>query len=211
MQAVDLCNNALDLIGQGTHIDDLEDGSREADQCKRLFPVTVERMLDAANFSFARKDEVITSDYLLPDAVSVPWKHTFKLPADVMRILFLSPLNAGSESETIGYEGLIRFGLRLYDGQKVFTTDAEAPFVLHYQAFVDDPALFSPSFCQALEYALAARLAANFVKSTTGAELSVRLTQISETYLQRAISADSQQGVYSVKKQNAPAFIRARR
>ena len=211
MQAADICNNALDLIGQGTHIDSMEEGSREAELCRRLLNITVERMLDMANFSFARKDEVITEDFLLPDAVSIPWKFTFRLPEDVMRILYLAPLSAGSESEAIGYEGMIRFGLRLYDGQKVFTTDEAAPFVMQYQALIDDVTLFPPLFTQALEYYLAARLAANFVKSTTGAELSLRLSQYADAYLQRAVSMDGQQGLYSVKRQSAPAFIRGRR
>ena len=65
MEKIDICNNALDLIGQGTHIDSLDEQSFEARSCKRLFKPVLNQCLDIYNWSFARKDEVITADSIM--------------------------------------------------------------------------------------------------------------------------------------------------
>ena len=70
MNKLDICNNALDLVGQGIHIDSFDENSKEADVIRRNYQSTVDRALSMYDFSFARKDEVITEDYLIKDYVS---------------------------------------------------------------------------------------------------------------------------------------------
>ena len=86
---LDICNNTLDLIGQGSHIDDLTENSKEADLFRRNFDATVRRCLAKYDFNFARKDEVITSDNLLTNVVSLPWTYTYSLPTDCLRVLYI--------------------------------------------------------------------------------------------------------------------------
>ena len=121
MEIEDICNNAIDLIGQGTHIDSLEEASPEARSCKRLFPTVLKQCLDFYNWSFARKDEVITKDYLVTkkdedgndvEIVSLPWLHSYRMPTDVLRVLFLAPLEVDSRSEKIGFPCEIPFNFR---------------------------------------------------------------------------------------------------
>jgi hypothetical protein len=50
---LDICNNTLDLIGQGSHIDDLTENSKEADLFRRNFDATVRRCLAKYDFNFA--------------------------------------------------------------------------------------------------------------------------------------------------------------
>lgn len=220
MEKEDICNNALDLIGQGTHIDSLEEASPEARSCKRLYPVVLKQCLDIQNWSFARKDEVLTEDYLVTkededgnvsEIVSLPWKHSYHLPDDVLRVLFLAPLYADSRSERVGFPCEIPFNFRNYNNEKILVTNAEPIFTIHYQAAVDDVDLFSPTFIQALEYNLAARLAPNIVKGTSGYQMGIDLTKLAESFLLRAAALDAQQGANSIKKTIQPASIRARK
>lgn len=219
MEKVDICNNALDLIGQGTHIDSLDEQSFEARSCKRLFKPVLNQCLDIYNWSFARKDEVITADSIMTttdddgvkhEIVSLPWKHSYKLPDDVMRVLYLTNLNVDSDAERIGSLDQLRFNFRNYDDTKVLVTDSEPDFVVHYQAYTENIALLSPSFIQGFEYYLASRLAANMVKGTTGYQMSIDLMKYAEQILSRAIALDAQQGANSIEKTVKPISIRAR-
>lgn len=220
MQIVDIWNNAMGQIGQGTHIDNVNEVSFEARTCKRLFEPVLNQCLDSYNWSFARKDEVITKDNLVTttdadgntvEIVSLPWRHSYTLPDDVMRVLFLTPLNANSDAERIGYLDEIRFNFRNYADKKVLVTDAEPDFAVHYQAYTDNIALFSPSFIHALEFYLASGLAGTIVKGSIGYQMSLDLLKYAEQFLNRAISLDSQQGANSIEKKVQPASIRARR
>ena len=207
---LDICNNALDLVGQGTHITDLaNEQSKEADLCRRLFDVELERALDKFNFSFARKDEIITSDYLLEDAVSFPYKYTYTLPSDVQRILYLSEVTDNRSIEKIRNE-TIDYNFRVLNNQKCLVTDHEAPFVIQYQAKITDISLLSDTFIQAFEYQLASRLAPALVHGTTGVQIGTNHLMTATTLFNTCAGQDAQQGSNSIKPESTPSFIVAR-
>lgn len=209
MTQLDICNNALDLVGQGSHITSLDDQSKECDLCKRNYAPTVERALSKYNFSFARKDEVIKKDNLLTDAVCLPWTYAYTLPDDLMKVLYLDNINATSDSERIRQDKT-RFNFRQYDGKRVLVTDQSAPFVIHYQAFVTSPELFSVQFSESIEYLLAARLATALIHGTSGIQVGSSLLQNGLMFLQMAADQDAQQGADSINQIEQPYFIRSR-
>lgn len=210
---VDICNNALDLIGQGIHIKDFDDQTKEADLCRRNYQQIVDRCLTKFNFSFARKDELITNSYLVSDVVSIPYKYTYKIPSDVMNILYLERYSK-SKDETINNKDTIKFNFRVVKINNVPTrcivTNIEAPFVIQYQAFIDDPNLFSVQFTEAVEYMLGARLASALIHGSTGLNTSNNLMQNALMLLQLAIGQDNQQGADSIQDNAIPEFISAR-
>lgn len=206
---LDIFNNALDLVGQGTHIQTLTESSKEADICNRTFDLTVQRCLDKYNFSFARKDEVITSSNLQSSIVSLPWSYTYTLPSDVMRVLYLSTLDSDSEVERIRRD-LTQFNFRVVNNTRYLVTNMEAPFVIHYQADVTDLSLFSVTFIEALEYMLAARIASSLIHGTSGITISQNLLQTGNMYLSTAASQDAQQGADSIRRKEVPALIQCR-
>jgi hypothetical protein len=210
---VDICNNALDLIGQGIHIKGFDDQTKEADLCRRNYQQIVDRCLAKFNFSFARKDELITNSYLVSDVVSIPYKYTYKIPSDVMNILYLERYSK-SKDETINNKDTIKFNFRVVKINNVPTrcivTNIEAPFVIQYQAFIDDPNLFSVQFTEAVEYMLGARLASALIHGSTGLNTSNNLMQNALMLLQLAIGQDNQQGADSIQDDAIPEFISAR-
>lgn len=215
---IQICNNALDLVGQGRTIKTLsETESRESQLCKRLFQITVDRLLDQNDFTFARKDEIINDTYLVyideektQLANSIPWKYTYNIPSDCMRILRLAPLGYTSSTETIGFTDFIRFDLRNFKNKRCLVTDEAPSFSMHYQAYVTDPTLFTPSFQECLEYALASRLASSLIKDVNGIKISTALLQQAEFFLVKAKSADLQQGAYSLQDTNLSSMLKSR-
>lgn len=209
MEIIELCNNALDLVGQGVHIDSLDENSKEADLCKRNLNSVIKRALDKFNFSFVRKDEVITQENEL-NVVCIPYQHAYELPADLQRVLFLSEIGDDTTCESIHTEK-IKYNFRLIDGKRVLVTDQQAPFVIHYQSndFVFD--LLPDTFCEAVEYLLASRIAVALIHGTTGLQISNQLLQTGNMYLQVSAGQDAQQGSNSVQiDKELPQFIQAR-
>lgn len=211
MDATEICNGALALVGQGVFIDSIDEQSAEAEFCRRVYDVTFREALEFGDWSFARKDELITDDYLLEGVVSLPWKYTYKLPENCLKVLRLTRPDATAVTETMGDMHLIPFNLRNYKGQKVLTTDKLSPFAIHYMVNTRDYALLTAGFISGLQYLLAAKLTAYLVKGTEGAKLTQYHLQIAYSVLGQALAADASQGGYSMKQKILPAFARARR
>ena len=209
MEIIELCNNALDLVGQGTHIEDMQENSKEADLCRRNLDPVIKRALDKFNFSFVRKDEVITEDNEI-NVVCIPYEHAYSLPTDLQRVLFLSDINDDSSSESIHTEK-IKYNFRLINGEKVLVTDYQAPFVIHYQSKDYELDLLPDTFVEAVEYLLASKLAIALIHGTTGLQISQQLLQTGNMYLQMSAGQDAQQGSNGIDiDKEKPSFIQAR-
>lgn len=210
--ALEICNNALSLCGQGTHISSLSEESKEADLCSRLYQRAVERCIDKYDWSFCRKDEVITADYQLKDVASPPFHYTYKLPDDCLRVLSIhnTELDNWYARQVDGRQTL-PFDFRNYKGQKVMVCDTEAPFVLQYQALVADVTLFSPTVIEAIEFVLAGYLCIDLINGTTGAQLGLNLEKQGYTLLREAWTLDSHIGAEVIQDRTVDEFMQARR
>lgn len=209
---LEICNNALSLCGQGTHITSLTEESKEADSCARLFTRCVERCVDKYDWSFARKDEVITTSYLLQDVASPPFAYTYNLPSDCLRIVSLAEAIKDTwYARQLNGRRTIPFDYRNYNGKKVFVTDVEAPFVVQYQALVTDVTLFPPTVVEALEYIMAGALALDLVKGTTGTQIGLEMEKQGYTLLKQAYSLDTHIGVEPIQDQTVSSFMQSRR
>lgn len=208
---LDICNNALSLCGQGTHISSFDEESKEADTCKRLFSRTVERCVDKYDWSFCRKDEVITEEYLLKDVASPPFNFTYKLPEDCLRVVTVhNPELNEMYARQINNCPTLGFDYRNYQGQKVLVTNAKAPFVLEYQALINDVTLFPPTVIEAIEFVLAGVFAVEFIKGTTGAQVGLQLEKQGYNFLKEAWALDSHIGVEPIKDTFTSPWLVAR-
>lgn len=213
MSAVDVCNNALGLIGHTIVITALDAReSAEARSCARLFPGCLAQALARGDWSFARRDELINRDgNFLTDIKSYPWKYTYKLPDDVGKVFSLVSVDADSFSSTWGNsDSAIRFDLRNVDDKRYLLTDVLPDFVIHYQAKTVSLDVCPPMFVEGLEYLLASRLAPEFVKSNVGLNMGLQLLKVSEGIFSQALVDDLNQGAYSQKNVSVPSLIRSR-
>lgn len=210
MTNIDVCNRALDIVGQGGMITSFDQRTPEAEMCKRHFMPTYQTALDAYNWSFARRDEIIDKDNLLSDVCVLPYAYAYELPEDVMRVLYLTEMDAPATIETLSNRHAIQFNFRNYDGKKVLATDHEPGFAIHYQAYVEDVSLCSPLFLHALTYLLASVLASSSIGSNDRVNIGIKLQQLAAMYLTQAAANDAQQGSYSVDNGKYSSFVTCR-
>jgi hypothetical protein len=107
---VQICNLALDSIGTRSTIASLQENSKEARACARQYLPTLEAVLSAAHWNFARKQVALA---LLkdgtknpPDAVPQPWVYEYAWPADCVRARFIMPLLQGNPGVVPGSQAL---------------------------------------------------------------------------------------------------------
>ena len=210
----DRIKRVADILGVSIRSQDLDVQRRLADAVCRIYSENFRRALQQFNWSFARRDEVITEDYLIEDAVSLPWKYTYSIPEDVMRILFLTSAEADHYVETASFPdpAYIDFTFRNLDGKKVLVTDAKPGFAMHYQALVEDEELIDPLLRQGLDYMTASQLAPDFGEnSSQGRNSAQAWLQMALQCMERAAARDAQQGAYSVKNRVPSGFVMSRR
>ena len=210
MTNIDVCNAALDIVGQGGQIATFDDPTPEAERCKRHFMPTYLAALEQFNWSFARRDEVINEENLLEDVCVLPYQYAYSLPEDVMRVLYLTEVNAPADIETLGNRDGIQFNFRNYDNKKVLATDHAPDFAIHYQAFLEDVSLCPPSFAYALSYLVASRIASGMLGSNDRVTIGIKLYQMGYQLLTQAAAYDAQQGNYSLDNHKYSSFIRSR-
>lgn len=214
ISALDICNNALDRIGQGSRIASLSEQSPEAEACARWYPITYASALEAYNWSFARRDEILTSDDLLADFNPIPYKYAYKIPNDLMKILYITRPNVGEYVETLGNRTGVSFNFRSQDGVKVIACSSPPPLVIHYQANLDpinDIELCTPAFANALSILLASNIVGSLVRDVTSASVSLELYKLGSAFLAQAASYDANQGGYTVSNNKYSSFLLARR
>lgn len=145
---VDICNLALSHVG-GYPIQSVSEATKEARECKRLYPFSKDSTLEAFDWSFARKQKLLAE---VSGVEIYGWDYVYEFPSDC---IIPRKIYDSSESETpITYDIYVNSDLN----KRYIVTDQEDA-VLIYTAKVSDANLFSPLFKEALGYRLASELA----------------------------------------------------
>lgn len=190
---VDICNTGLAHLGSDAVISSISppDGSAEAGYCKRFYPIARRRMIEAFNWPFAMKRQVlaeVTND-------SDVWAYAYAYPADclrIVRILTAGQLRSLLEQLTNQGDGAIRS--TLYDeeagapyqreGDVLYTHEEEA--VALYLRDITDPTKFSPSFETSLGYDMASLLAGPIIRGSDGAKTAMSFRQMAMDFAGQA-------------------------
>ena len=98
---VDMCNIALGRIGVDRTIASLSEASKEARNCRRVYPLCRDEVLERMPWSFAAR--VAPLAQLLEATLLPSWGYQYALPPDAVRILEVVP--AGSVGEASAYYG----------------------------------------------------------------------------------------------------------
>lgn len=191
---VSICKNALNFIGQSASVKLNLSQANVFDACKRLLPDLIKKSLYKYDWTFGKKDEVITKDFLLPKVYSFPYKFTYKLPDDCARVNYVMPMSMTSRQMMVNTEDYKDYDYRNFNGQRVFVTDLEPSFGIEYQTDSVPLEMLSPAFIEAIEVLLAASLAAEFIPADdkTGAnyQQSTNLRQLGYRLLKKAYEID---------------------
>ncbi len=144
----EICNLALSHIKR-QYIQSLDDNSREAKECKRIYPLLRDSVLGDFPWGFATKHATLA---LRTDTPYGNWTYAYAVPSDCLAIRKI--WNPYSNEIFIEFDVAASADLT---SKLIMTSQADA--VLVYTARVTDTNMFDLAFVDALAWRLAADLA----------------------------------------------------
>lgn len=84
----DIWNLALSHIGDGDDIDQEDEQSLEAEQCRKFYPVALDMILERHNWDFAMKTAQLAT---LSQTASRQWTYRYAVPSDYVKAITLAP------------------------------------------------------------------------------------------------------------------------
>lgn len=194
MSVVSICNQAISWVG-GNPITSLDDNSTEAKLCKANYAPLRDAVLEAADWSFAKRRYKLNQDTETP---AFGYQYQFTVPAEVMRVI--KPFRGSVTGSGFGEKSLEW----AFEDRKVLINLAEV-YILAI-ARVEDTNKFSRAF----EQALAARIAADIAIPITASKTVMNdMFTLYEKKLDIATATDGQQG--SREKFSSTELVGARR
>lgn len=143
---VEICNLALSHVGVGKEIAEIEEKSREAMACRRVYEPALRSALRSAFWPFATKFVALG---LVSSNPTSEWSYSYRYPSDCLRFRrILSGIRNDNRQSRIPY----RF-VNGASGQEVYTDQSSAE--AEYTVFVDDTSRFPDDFVMALSYLIA--------------------------------------------------------
>ncbi len=177
---VDICNNALGLVG-GNFITSLNDDSTEAKLCKRFYPIARDAALEERDWTFATARKSLVK---LAEEPAFTWASQFNLPANCMRVISVWGPDAEDGSQT----EFVKEGVRILCDEEVVN--------IQYIDRLTNPERFSPLFTDALIYAVASKIA---IPLTESRSLLSDMLSIYRTRIKEAGANDGMQSKIKIK------------
>jgi len=183
---IDICNLALSLLGERAEVTSITppDGTNEAQQCGRFYPMARDELLEMFAWSFATRRVVLAS----VDSDRPGWLYAYTLPTTCLKPLSVLAQQVLDDTESADFiVETSDTGTRL-----LFTNQEEA--TLRYVATVTDTTRFTPLFCAALARLMSVKLAGQMIKGTTGMQISQGMEKIFIVERAEAITSDANSG-----------------
>ena len=179
---VDICNEAMDLLGAAT-ITSLTENSKEARLCNRRYETVRDHVLRAHPWNCAITRKTLAKD---TDAPAFGFNSQFTLPTDPYCLRVLSFWNSNVDNELAAYDSNVMFKV---EGRKVLTNESTCKIT--YIARLTD----SEQFDTLLSSAIAHRLAGETAYAITGSNnLSQGILALYESRLKEARTMDAMEG-----------------
>lgn len=198
---VDIVNLALARLGDSATVTSIDppEGSAQAEQAKRFYPIARDNLLELHPWNFATKriSLAATSD-IAPDA----WAFTYSLPSNYIRALAVYPEETNSEADQQPF--IIETNQA---GQLVLFTNVENA-TLKYISLITDTTKFSPLFVNALSFMLASYLAGSLIKGDMGMKVSEGMYNKAMQMLNVAAGKDASARQYNAQQQHVPSWTR---
>jgi len=185
MTAIDICNQALMMLGVPT-ITSFDDPGENARRCKLIFPSQRDLVLRDHTWSFATAS--IALSQVAEECFDGDYSCICALPVDLIRII---ALESGGELRRVGSNIFVK----------------SLPDTLVYIRRVEDCGKFDITFCEALQYRMAAKLCV--VNTRSPGEFNSYMQEYQRT-LGIARSIDSAENVDAYQRHPRSSFLAAR-
>jgi len=179
---IDICNKALDLLGQEADIGNIETPTTDNEKiCARWYPDTLKFLLRRYMWNFAVWDTELPQDL---KTKFYGYERAYKLPQDFIRLI---GLNGQKALQLIDYK--LAGGYIFLNGCK--TDDSSNNSIhLEYIRFIKDVTAFDSNFSYLLSLYLAVNMAYRFTNKQTNVE---RLYKMIEAEEAKIVSIDGQE------------------
>ena len=180
---VDICNEAMDLLGAAT-ITALTENSKEARLCNRRFETVRDSVLRAHPWNVAITRKQLARD---SEAPAFGFNYQFTLPTNPYCLRVLSLFNSLVDSDIAAYDSQAMFKI---EGRKILTDEDTCKIV--YIGRITD----TEQYDSLLSSAIATKLAAETAYAITGStSVSQQMFAIYEERMREARSMDAVEGV----------------
>jgi len=179
---VDICNEAMDLLGAAT-ITSLTENSKEARLCNRKFALTRDAVLRAHPWNVAIARKQLAADSTSP---AFGFTHQFLLPTDPYCLRVLSYWNTNVNNDLAAYDSNRMFKI---EGRNILSNDDACKII--YISRLED----TENYDALLSNAIAHRLAADTAYAITGSNsVAQQMFSLYESRLKEAKGVDSMEG-----------------
>ncbi len=183
----DLLNDALGQIGVSP-ITAIDDGSINANYCKRFYPALRDALTRSHHWNWALKRIELAQDAIAP---LFGYAYSYTLPSDCLKVVEFN----GANTDTTTLPLNIFFKI---EGRNLLTNDGTVK--IGYLSRVTDPNVWDGLFYQAMGTWLASKLASAITKDTSK---SIDLLGEAQSLFAEATAVDGQEGTVSVIKSDA--------
>lgn len=200
---VDISNLALSLLGERAEVISIRppDGTNEAAQCGRFYPLARDELLEMHAWTFATRRVALASI----TNTRPGFQFAYVLPSLCLRPLSILAPYWRDDANTVDY--VIETD---DDGRRLLFTD-QPDATLRYISAITDTTRFSPLFSAALARLMAVKLAGQLLKGTAGVQMSQAMEKMFLVERAEAISSDSRASQTSTAfRDRTPDIIRAR-
>lgn len=180
---IDISNLALSHLGDTANISDFNEGSPNADHCKRFYPIARDKVLEMHPWSFIMRRIAMTE---LTNKPPSTWAYAYALPADISRAYAVLPTGACDE-----YEQPYILETQA-DGTRILLTNQQSA-ILRYAVKITDPTKFSGLFVSTLAWLLSSYLAGPVIKGQEGVKAGRDAYQTFVGEFALATAADAKQ------------------
>jgi hypothetical protein len=179
---VDICNEAMDLLGAAT-ITSLTENSKEARLCNRRFETVRDAVLRAHNWNVAIVRKQLAKDSTSP---AFGFANQFTLPTEpyCLRVISLHTSNVDNEISPYDVQSMFKI-----EGRKVLTDEGTCRII--YIGRITDTEQYDPLLSSTIAYKLASETAYAITGSTT---VSQQIFQLYQQRLSEARSMDAIEG-----------------
>lgn len=179
---VDICNEAMDLLGAAT-ITSLTENSKEARLCNRRFDTVRDAVLRSHPWNVAITRASLAKDATAP---AFGFASQFTLPTNPYCLRVISFWNSSVNNEVAAYDSNVMYKI---EGRKVLSNEGSCSIT--YISRVTDTELFD----SLLSSAIAHKLASETAYAITGSNsVSQAMQAMYETRLREAKSIDAMEG-----------------
>lgn len=204
---VEICNLALGNIRAGS-INDIDEASFQAQQCKLRYPIIRDKLLTDYSWSFAVKVQELE---LLNTSVT-DWAYVYSYPNDSLKIERLLVGYCPDSSHIYNYptqlnDQVSEFKVINHGDKRVVLSNTPNLSIM-YRARITDSSIFPASFVMAFSYLLAADLAIPVVSGDAGRSYRSDCYSIFNEMLNEALTNDTSENHYAEEESE---FITIRR